>query len=114
VSKELLEALAAEVPKPEKKKTPGSSSIRTRGDWTPELVESTLDKAELNRSKAQDYNGVQRWQHDCLNNLDHRKPGAFTILDEDGYAHQHCSHNSCSDLKEEDWRRLWEERTGET
>jgi hypothetical protein len=78
VSKQLLEALAAEAPagradKPEKKKTPSSLSVKTSGGWTPELVESTLDKAELNHSKAQEYNGVDRWQHDCLNNPDHHK-----------------------------------------
>jgi P4 family phage/plasmid primase-like protien len=112
VSKELLAALAAEAPNPEKKKS--SPTAKTRGGWTPELVEITLDKADLNRGEAMDYKGMSKWQHDCLANPDHRKPDAFTILDEDGYAHHHCSHNSCSALVDEDWRRLWEERTGET
>ena len=98
VSRHLLEALAAEAPKSEKKKPTGGSGLKGRGGWTPELVESVLDKADLNRSDAMEYNGVQKWQHDCLNNSEHRKPDAFTILDEDGYAHHHCSHNSCSDL----------------
>lgn len=61
-----------------------------------------------------DYNGVAKWRHDCLSNPDHKKPDAFTILDEDGYAHHHCSHNSCADLTDADWRKLWEEGTGET
>ncbi len=114
VSQRLLEALAAEVLRPEKKKTTERSGVKTSGGWTPELVESTLDKAELNRSKALDYNGKQKWQHDCLSNSDHRKADSYTLLDEDGYAHHYCSHNSCSDLRDEDWRSLWEERTGET
>jgi P4 family phage/plasmid primase-like protien len=113
VSRQLLEALAAEAPKAEKKKPTGDSGLKGRGGWTPDLVESVLDKADLNRSEAMDYNGVQKWQHDCLHNSDHRKPDAFTIFDEDGFAHHHCSHNSCSDLEDADWRRLWEERTGE-
>lgn len=113
VSRPLLEALAAEAPKPEKKKPYGGSSCKVHGGWTPELVEDVLDKADLNRSESLDYNGETKWQHDCLHNPDHRKPDAFTILDEDGFIHHHCSHNSCSDLKDEDWRRLWEERTGE-
>ena len=112
VSKELLEALAAEVLRPEKKKASGISSVKASGGWTPELVKLTLDKAMLNCGEVQDYNGVERWQHDCLNNPDHHKPDAFTILDEDGYAHHHCSHNSCSDLEDEDWRSLWEEHPG--
>jgi putative DNA primase/helicase len=119
VAKELLLALAAEAPKPEKKKSPQPStangtSCRTRGCWTPELVEEVLDKADLNRGAAMDYNGSAKWQHDCLSNTDHKKPDAFTILDEDGYAHHHCSHNSCSELTDADRRALWEERTGET
>jgi hypothetical protein len=113
VSRHLLEALAADAPKFEKKKSVGNSSIKTRGGMTTELVESVLDKADVNHGDAMDYNGVQKWQHDCLNNSEHRKPDAFTILDEDGYAHHHCSHNSCSDLDDADWRRLWEEKTGE-
>jgi len=113
VSRHLLEALAADAPKFEKKKSVGNSSIKTRGGMTTELVESVLDKADVNHGDAMDYNGVQKWQHDCLNNSEHRKPDAFTILDEDGYAHHHCSHNSCSDLDDADWRKLWEDRTGE-
>ena len=109
VNRQLLEALAAEAPKPKGK----TSRLESRGGWTPDLVESVLDKEGINRGVAMDYKGVTKWQHDCLNNSDHRKPDAFTILDEDGYAHHHCSHNSCSDLKDEDWRKLWEERTGE-
>jgi len=76
-------------------------------------VEEVLDKADVNRGEAMDYKGETKWQHDCLNNPDHRKPDAFTILDNDGYAHHHCSHNSCSDLQDADWRKLWEERTDE-
>ncbi len=113
VSKDLLTALAAEAPKPEKKKASATGKI-TGGGWTPELGETTLDKAGVNRGAAMDYNGAAKWQHDCLANPNHRKPDAFTTLDEDGYVHHHCSHNSCSHLTDEDWRRLWEERTGET
>jgi len=113
VSRQLLESLAAEAPNPERKKPFAGAGPKGHGGWTPELVESVLDKADLNRSDVMEYNGVQKWQHNCLRSSDHRKPDAFTILDEDGYAHHHCSHNSCSDLSDEDWRRLWEEKTGE-
>jgi hypothetical protein len=111
VAKELLVALAAEAPKPEKKNS-GVATTASRGGWTPALVEEVLDKADVNRGDAMDYKGETKWQHDCLSNPDHRKPDAYTILDEDGYAHHHCSHNSCSDLEDADWRELWEERTG--
>jgi hypothetical protein len=116
VAKELL--LAAEEPRPEKKKSPqpvtaNGTSLKNRGGWTPELVEEVLDKAGVNWGPAMDYNGSAKWQHDCLSNPDHKKPDAFTILDADGYAHHHCSHNSCADLTDADWRKLWEERTGE-
>ena len=57
VSQALLEALAAEVLRPEKKKIPGSSSVKTSGGWTPELVKATLDKAKLNRGEV---HGLQR------------------------------------------------------
>jgi putative DNA primase/helicase len=77
------------------------------------LVEQVLDEADVGRGEAMDYKGSTKWQHDCPANPDHRKPDAFTILDADGFAHHHCSHNSCADLKDADWRRLWEERTGE-
>lgn len=113
VNKELLETLAAEAPKPEKKKS-GAIPAKTPGGWTAEMVEQVLDKAGVNRGDVTGYKDATKWQHDCLNNPDHRKPDAFTILDGDGYAHHHCSHNSCSALTDEDWRRLWEERTGET
>jgi P4 family phage/plasmid primase-like protien len=113
VSKDLLLVLAAEAPTPEKSKSTPRSSVQTPGGWTPDLVEDTLDKANLNRGEAMEYNGVTKWQHDCLSNPDHRKPDAFTILDEDGYVHHHCSHNTCSEMSDSDWRRLWEERTGE-
>jgi hypothetical protein len=112
VAKELLLALASEAPKPEGRKS-GATATKTRGGWTPALVEEVLDKAGANRGEATDYKGETKWQHDCLGNADQRKPDAFTILDKDGYVHHYCSHNSCSDLKDEDWRRLWEERTGE-
>lgn len=112
VAKELLVALAAEGPKHDKKKSPAATT-GTRGGWTAALVEEVLDKANLNRGDATDYKDLRKWQHDCLNNPDHRKPDAYTILDEEGYAHHHCSHNSCADLEDEDWRKLWEERTGE-
>jgi hypothetical protein len=111
VAKELLVALAAEAPKPEKKNS-GVATTASRGGWTPALVEEVLDKADVNRGDAMDYKSETKWQHDCLSNPDHRKPDAYTILDEDGYAHHHCSHNSCSDLEDADWRELWEERTG--
>jgi hypothetical protein len=113
VSKELLAALAAEAPKPEKRNS-GSTAAKCRGGWTPELVEEVLDKAGVGRGEATDYKGATKWQHDCLSNPDHRKPDAFTILDENGYAHHHCSHNSCSGFADGDWRGLWGERTGET
>jgi hypothetical protein len=114
VSRDLLEALAAEAPRSEKKKTAEGSKSTTSGGWTPQLVESVLDKAELNRGEATDYKGAQRWQHDCLSDSSHKRPDAYTILNEDGYAHHHCAHNSCIDLKDEDWRSLWEEKTGES
>lgn len=113
VANELLVALAAEAPKPEKKNF-GVATSGKRGGWTAALVEEVLDKADVNRGDAMDYKGEIKWQHDCLNNPDHRKPDAYTILDKDGYAHQHCSHNSCAELDDADWRRLWEEHTGET
>jgi len=113
VANELLVALAAQAPKPEKRKF-GSTTTASRGGWTPALVEEVLDKAKVSRGDAMDYKGETKWQHDCLNNPDHRKPDAYTILDEEGYAHHHCSHNSCADFDDADWRRLWEERTGET
>ncbi len=113
VAKELLVALAADAPKPEKKNS-GSRKSGTRGGWTEALVEEVLEKANLNRGDAMDYKGLKKWQHDCLANPDHRKPDAFTILDSDGYAHHHCSHNSCSEFEDADWRKLWEERTSES
>lgn len=113
VAKELLVALAAEAPKPGKKNS-GVATTATRGGWSATLVEEVLDKADVNRGDAMDYKGETKWQHDCLHNPDHRKPDAYTILDKDGYAHHHCSHNSCAELDDADWRRLWEERTGET
>jgi P4 family phage/plasmid primase-like protien len=113
VNRQLLEALAGEAPKSKNKTSPGNPDEKTRGGWSPGLVESVLDKAEINRGEAIDYKGVKKWQHDCLNNSDHHKPDAFTILDEGGYALHHCSHNSCSDLTDADWRKLWEEKTGE-
>ena len=113
VSRQLLEALAGEAPKAKNKTSPGNSEEKARGSWSPDLVESVLDKAEINRGEAMDYKGVKKWQHDCLSNSDHHKPDAFTILDEGGYAHHYCSHNSCSDLTDADWRKLWEEKTGE-
>jgi P4 family phage/plasmid primase-like protien len=112
VSKALLAALAAEAPSPKKKKSI-STAAQTIGGWTTELVEQVLDEADVGRSEAMEYKGATKWQHDCLSNPDHHKPDAFTILDENGYAHHHCSHNTCSDMKDEDWRGLWEERTGE-
>jgi len=112
VANELLVALAAEAPKHEKKQ-PGAVA-KTCGGWTPALVEEVLDKVKVNCGEAMDYKGETKWQHDCLNNPDHRKPDAYTILDKDGYAHHHCSHNSCAELDDADWRRLWEEHTGET
>jgi P4 family phage/plasmid primase-like protien len=111
VTRDLLLALAADAPKLEKQKSSGFR--KSRGGWTPELVADTLDKAGLNRGEAIGYSGATKWQHDCLNNSGHRKPDAFTILDEDAYVHHHCSHNSCSDMKDEDWRKVWEELTGE-
>jgi putative DNA primase/helicase len=111
VSEELLRTLAAEAPKPEKKSS--QKSAKALGGWTPELVEQVLDRADVGRGEAMVYKDATKWQHDCLNNPDHRKPDAFTILDEDGYAHHHCSHNTCSDLKDESWREVWEECTGE-
>jgi hypothetical protein len=114
VSKHALLALAAEAPRPEKNKSAPRSSAQTPGGgWTPELLQDTLDKAGVNRGEASHYKDGIKWQHDCLCNPDHRKPDAFTILDEDGYVHHYCSHNSCSEMTDEDWRRLWEERTGE-
>ena len=113
VAKELLVALAADAPKPEKRNS-GDRKTRTRGGWTEAWVEEVLEKANLNRGDAMDYKGMQKWQHDCLANPDHRKPDAFTILDSDGYAHHHCSHNSCSEFEDADWRELWEERTSES
>lgn len=113
VAKELLAALAAETPKPEKRKS-GAAATSTRGGWSEPLVEEVLDKAGVNRGDAIDYKGETKWQHDCFNNPEHRKPDAYTILDKDGYAHHHCSHNSCADLEDAHWRRLWEERTDET
>ena len=113
VTKELLVALAAEVPKPNKKSS-GSKATGTQGGWTEALVEEVLDKADLNRGDAMDYKGIRKWQHDCLDNPDHCKPDAYTILDEDGYAHHHCSHNSCAEFQDADWRKLWEERTSES
>jgi hypothetical protein len=113
VANELLVALAAEAPKPEKKDS-GVATTGKRGGWTAALVEEVLDKADVNRGDAMDYKGETKWQHDCLNNPDHRKPDAYTILDKDSYAHHHCSHNSCAELDDADWRRLWEEHTGDT
>jgi hypothetical protein len=113
VAKEFLVALAAEAPKAEGKKS-DTKSTKTGGGWTPTLVEDVLDKADLNRGEAMDYKGETKWQHDCMSNPDHRKPDAFTILNSEGYAHHHCSHNSCSDLEDEEWRTLWEEYTGKT
>jgi hypothetical protein len=85
VAKELLLALAAEAPKPQKKTALRPATATTRGGWTPELVGDVLDKADLNRGAAMDYNGSTKWQHACLSNPDHKKPDAFTILDADGY-----------------------------
>ncbi len=113
VAKGLLVALAAEAPKPEKKNFKVATTGK-RGGWTAALVEDVLDKADVNRGDALDYKGAIKWQHDCLNNPDHRKPDAFTILNADGYANHHCSHSSCSDLEDADWRELWEEQTGQT
>src|SRR5208337_3702440 len=53
-----------------------------------------------------------KWQHDCLSDEEHRKPDAFTYL-ENGYVHHHCSHNTCAPLEDKDWRTLWEAATGE-
>jgi P4 family phage/plasmid primase-like protien len=115
VDLELLLSLAGEAPKPDKKKPVSVTGLAaTGGGWTAELVEQVLDKADINRGEGHDYKGETKWQHDCLGNSDHRKPDAFTILDNDGYVHHHCSHNSCSELRDEDWRKLWEEHTGET
>ncbi len=112
VAKGLLVALAAEALKPEKKNSASKTSF-TRGGWTPALVEQVLDKANVKRGEAMDYDGKIKWQHDCLANSDHRKPDAFTILDNDGYAHHHCSHDSCGEFEDADWRKFWEDRTGE-
>lgn len=114
VDRRLLEGLAAQAPNPKRKTSHSGSGGKTRGGWSPDLVESILDKADVNRGEATDYNGEKKWQHDCLSNSDHHKPDAYTILDEGGYAHHHCSHNSCADLRDADWRKLWQERTGET
>jgi len=113
VTRDSLLVLAAGAPKPKRNKPAPRSSAQTPGGWTLESVESTLDKADLNRGEAMGYSGGTKWQHDCLSNPDHRKPDSFTILDADGYAHHHCSHNTCSEMKDSHWRKLWEERTGE-
>jgi hypothetical protein len=59
VTRDLLLVLAAEAPKPEKKKVSGVH--RSRGGWTTELVADTLDKADLNRGEAMGYNGATKW-----------------------------------------------------
>ena len=113
VAKDLLVSLASKAPKPQKKSSPGSTATGTRGGWTSSLVEEVLDKAGVNRGEAKNYKDEMKWQHDCLSNPEHRKPDAFTILDTNGYAHHHCSHNSCADLDDADWREHWEALTGE-
>ena len=86
------------------------------GAWTPEMVGDLFvkfaEKQDFSFSGPTPEGNSLKWQHDCLNDEEHRKPDAFTYL-ENGYVHHHCSHNSCAGLKDKDWRALWEETTGE-
>jgi P4 family phage/plasmid primase-like protien len=86
------------------------------GGWTPEMVGDLFvkfaEKQDFSFSGPTPEGNSLKWQHDCLNDEEHRKPDAFTFL-ENGYVHHHCSHNSCAGLKHKDWRVLWEETTGE-
>jgi hypothetical protein len=57
---------------------------------------------------------MSRWKanEDCVIDKYHARY-FFTILGEDGYVHHLCSHNTCSEMNDSNWRKLWEERSGE-
>jgi putative DNA primase/helicase len=95
---------------------PAKGAKSADGGWTPEMVTELFvkfaDKRDFNFGGPTPEGVSLKWQHDCVSDEEHRRPDAFTYL-ENGYVHHHCSHDSCAGLEDKDWRALWEETTGE-
>lgn len=107
VPREMLQKVAVMRPAQEKKSGSG------RGPWSEEDARGFIKWAPLGSvGEPMDFRGGIKWQHDCPNNKDHRKPDAFTSH-VDGWVNISCSHNSCKDLGQDDWIALLEEEKGE-
>lgn len=106
VPREMLQRIAAM--RPQQKKTGAG-----KGPWSEEDARGFIQWAPLaSVGEPMDFKGGIKWQHDCPNNSDHRKPDAFTSY-VDGWLNVSCSHNSCKDMSQDDWIALLEEEKGE-
>jgi hypothetical protein len=78
-----------------------------------ESAEKYMAWTQLNAGNPAEYGDGLKWQHDCVFDSGHTKPDAFTILAH-GWLNHYCSHDSCSEYRDADWREKFEEQNGET
>ncbi len=103
VDRELLQALAREVPRDE----PAARETQLRGvrPWGEAQVANFLQRAHLEATGPDQHNGALRWKlHHCPFNPDHGFGEAAVFL-RDGRLGFECRHDSCQD---KEWRHLRE------
>jgi hypothetical protein len=103
VTRQQLEALAAEAPQ-EQKPAPSTSSDYT-GPSAPFDMEGWARAVGLALPSGEPHKGGTKWQIDCPFNGSHKSPDAVLYVTATGAAAFGCSHNSC---KSNDWRALRE------
>jgi hypothetical protein len=102
VSRELLEALAAKVPK--QSETRRTTQSNSEGKITPEKVEEFLAEAGIEHRGRIPYDSGWKWQLErCWFDASHTATSVIVILDASGPLVYHCSHNSC---KGNDWHKF--------
>lgn len=101
VSRQQLEALAAEVPEEPKPATRPNTAYS--GPSEPFDMEAWASAVGIPLERPTTYKGGQKWQVDCPFNPSHKSPDAALYVTATGAAAFTCSHNSCTG---NDWRAL--------
>jgi len=108
--RELLEKLAALVPKVNAKR---AAAQRPQGPWTEENTQQYIGVGtdwECKRHDGKKAGEVCRWIGRCVNDDSHTD--AAIILHDDGWWSYGCFHTSCDNFKHEQFKVYWTERKG--
>lgn len=116
VTREQLEDFAGKKPKSDPGKnwedrvaSPGGKA----NAWTKESVDAHVNKGFSNVRKPAEYQGGFKWQMDCPFDGNHKAPDAYALWKPGDEPHCHCSHDSCGEWTQKQWREKWADASGE-